>query len=80
MILRGDFLGRQAAKDVESRLSRQTKAAEERLEKGIDVAERRLNSRIDREMAVIGDDLREIKDGIIRLETRLEAPNMKGKT
>ena len=45
MILRGDFLGRQAAKEVE----------------------RRLSERMDREIASVGRELREIKEAIVRL-------------
>ena len=56
MILRGDFLGRQAAKEVERRLSEE-----------LDQTEKRLTSRMDREIASVSRELREIKEAIVRL-------------
>lgn len=50
MLLRGDFLGRKAAEEVEIRM----------------------NDRINREMTMIHQDLRDIKDGMIRMEKRLD--------
>ena len=59
LMLRGDFLGRRAAAEAERRLAVE-----------IEQSERRTNERIDREMVVIGRELREIKDAIVRLENR----------
>jgi len=59
MIIRGDFLGRRAAEEAERRLSKE-----------IDAAEGRTNTRIDREMAFIGRELRDIKESLVRLENR----------
>ncbi len=61
MMLRGDFLGRRAAGEVDKRLSIE-----------LDDAEERINSRIDREMGVIGRDLRDIKASIVRIEERMQ--------
>ena len=61
MMLRGDFLGRRAAGEVDKRLSIE-----------LDDAEERINSRIDREMGVIGRDLRDIKAAIVRIEERMQ--------
>ena len=59
MILRGDFLGRKAAEEAEGRLSKE-----------LDEAEARMNTRIDREMSVIGRELKEIKETLVRMEAR----------
>ena len=61
MMLRGDFLGKRAAAEVETRLSSE-----------LDDAEDRLNARIDREMKVIGRDVKEIKESIVRIEERMQ--------
>ncbi len=61
MMIRGDFLGRGAAAEVDKRLSIE-----------IDDAEERLNSRIDREMGAIGRDVRDIKASIVRIEERIQ--------
>ena len=61
MMLRGDFLGRRSAGEVDKRLSIE-----------LDDAEERINSRIDREMGVIGRDLRDIKASIVRIEERMQ--------
>lgn len=59
MIIRGDFLGRKAAEEAERRLSEE-----------IDQAEARMNTRVDREMSVIGRELKEIKESLVRIESR----------
>ena len=50
MLIRGDFLGRKAADEVEVRM----------------------NERMDWEMTAIHHDLRDIKDGMVRMERRLD--------
>lgn len=59
MMVRGDFLGTRAAELVERRLSGE-----------ISATETRFNTRMDREMVVIRQDIREIKESLVRLEER----------
>lgn len=68
MMLRGDFLGRRAAGEVDRRLT----AEDKRLAVEISEAEARVNARIDREMTVISGDVKEIKDAIVRIEERMQ--------
>lgn len=66
MLIRGDFLGRKAADEVK----RESMDADNRLSKDIDEAEKRMNERINREMGIIGREVREIKETLVRIEGR----------
>ena len=68
MMVRGDFLGKRAAQEVGMRLADEDK----RLSIQINESEGRVNERIDREMKVIRDDVKEIKETLVRIEGRMQ--------
>lgn len=60
MVVRGDFLGKEAAMEVRTHLVSEITAVESRL-----------NGRIDREVSTISRDIADIKASLRRLEDRL---------
>lgn len=68
MLIREDTMGRKYA-DEAKKLG---KERNDQLAAELDMAEKRLNERINREMGVIGRELKEIKEFLVRLENRVK--------